>query len=95
MRRLNKGLCLCGVMLSLASCSGDKKLPQGERLSVLDRPGAEIAQVQKSLKAFPAPHVNTSWAQTSINPEHVVGNLKAGFAVKELCEYCRRQRASH
>lgn len=84
MRRLNKGLCLCGVVLSLAACSGDKKLPQGERLSVLDRPDAEIAQVQKTLKAFPAPYVNTSWAQTSINPEHVVGNLKAGFAVKEL-----------
>lgn len=84
MRSLNKGLCLCGFVLSLVACSGDKKLPQGERLSVLDTPDVEISEVQKTLKVFPAPYVNTAWAQTSINPEHVVGNLKAGFTLKEL-----------
>ena len=84
MRRLNKGLCLCSVVLSLAACSADKKLPQGERLSVLDTPDVEISEVQKTLKAFPAPYVNMAWAQTSINSQHVVGNLKAGFTLKEL-----------
>ena len=84
MRYLAKGLCLCGIVLCVASCSSDKKLPQGERLSILDNPNIEIAEVQRTLKAFPVAQMNTSWAQNSINPEHIVGNLKAGLTLKEL-----------
>lgn len=83
MRRLGKGLCLCGVVLCMAACSSDKKLPQGERLSILDNPDIEISEVQKTLKDIPVASVNTSWAQTSINPQHIVGNIKAGLTLQE------------
>lgn len=83
MRYLSKGLCLCGVVLCVAACSSDKKLPQGERLSILDNPSIEIAEVQKTLKTFPAAYVNQNWAQTSINPQHIVGNIQAGLTLKE------------
>ena len=53
MNWLNKGLCLCSILLSLAACSQDKKLPQGTRLSVLEDYDAEnIATEQKKISSF-------------------------------------------
>ena len=84
MRFWNKGLCLCGIMLCLASCSQNKKLPQGTRLSILDDSGVESVVAHKKITVLPQAIVNQSWAQSSINPQHVIGNLKAGFSLKEL-----------
>ena len=82
---LNKGLCLCSILLSLAACSQDKKLPQGTRVSVLEDYEAENAALQqKKISSLPQAMINTSWAQNSINPQHIVGNIKASAALKEL-----------
>lgn len=84
MRWLNMGLCLCGVLLSLSACSQDKKLPQGTRLSILDDYNiGNVAVSGKTVANLPAARVNPSWAQTGINPQHIIGNLKAGFSLKE------------
>ncbi len=84
MRFWNKGLCLCGIMLCLASCSQNKKLPQGTRLSILDDSGIESVAAHRKITVLPQAIINQSWAQNSINPQHVIGNLKAGFSLKEL-----------
>lgn len=85
MNRWNKGLCLCGMALCLVACSRDKKLPQGTRISVLENYDVGNAPVSnKKIVSLPAARVNSSWTQTSINPQHVVGNLKAGISLKEL-----------
>lgn len=82
---LNKGLCLCSILLSLAACSQDKKLPQGTRLSVLEDYEAEnIPAEQQKISSLPQAVTNASWPQTGINPQHVIGNIKAGASLKEL-----------
>lgn len=84
MRWLNKGLCLCGILLSLSACSQDKKLPQGTRLSVLDDYNVSSLSVSgKHISDLPVARVNKSWSQTSVNPQHIVGNIKAGLSLKE------------
>lgn len=85
MRWLNMGLCFCCILLNLTACSQDKKLPQGTRLSILDDYGSAgiVPASGKSLTNLPAARVNPSWNQTGINPQHIVGNLKAGFSLKE------------
>lgn len=84
MHRLSKGLCLCGMLLCVASCSQDKKLPEGVRISVLeDFDNSSQAVTQKKITKLPTAVVNASWAQSGVNPQHVIGNLKAGFTLKE------------
>ena len=84
MRWLNIGLCLCSVVLSLTACSQDKKLPEGVRISVLDDfDTGNVVVSNKKIKTIPAPQINPAWTQTSINAQHIVGNLKAGFTLKE------------
>lgn len=84
MRWLNMGLCLCGIILSLAACSQDKKLPQGTRLSILEDYDVDAVSVSdKKVTNLPAPRVNPSWGQTAVNPQHIIGNIKAGFSLKE------------
>ncbi len=84
MNRLNKGFCLCIAMLCLGACSQDKKLPQGTRVSILeDYDIGQISSNGKKLTNLPAARVNSSWSQTGINPQHIIGNLKAGFSLKE------------
>jgi len=85
MNWLNKGLCLCSIFLSLAACSQDKKLPQGTRVSVLEDYDVEnAASAQKHILSLPQAMTNISWAQTSTNPQHIVGNIKADASLKEL-----------
>ena len=84
MRWLNSGLCLCLIILGLTSCSQDKKLPEGVRLSILEDYEAENAALShKKINTLPAAYVNPSWAQNGVNAQHVVGNLKAGFTLQE------------
>lgn len=72
------------IFVGLAACSSDKKLPEGTRLSILeDYDTGHLAVTDKKIKVLPAPRVNTSWSQTALNPEHVVGNIKAGSSLKE------------
>jgi len=83
MRRLHVGLYLCAVLLCLTACSHDKKLPQGTRVSVLEDYTPENFISQKNISSLPSPRVNSEWSQTCINPQHVVGNLKAGVTLQE------------
>lgn len=83
MNRLSKGLCLCSMVLFIASCSQNKKLPQGERLSALEDMGSTQIISNSKIPNLPAPYINASWQQAGINPQHVIGNLKAGFTLKE------------
>lgn len=83
MRWWSKGLCVCGVVLSVAACSSDKKLPEGTRISILDNSVTEISPSRKKISALPASRLNPSWSQAGVIPRHIIGNLKAGFTLKE------------
>ena len=83
MHWLGRGLCICGIALCVASCAQDKKLPEGVRVSVLDDETPALAAEHKKLVRLPQPSINASWAQAGVNPRHIIGNLKAGFTLKE------------
>lgn len=83
MRWFNKGFCVCGMAFCLVACAQDKKLPEGVRVSVLDDNMPELALDNKKIKSLPAPYVNTAWSQAGVNPQHIIGNLQAGFTLKE------------
>lgn len=83
MCRLSRGLCLCFVVLFIASCAQEKKLPVGERVSILDNFEHSLNISQNGVVNIPAPHINNSWTQAGVNTHHIIGNLKAGFDLKE------------
>lgn len=83
MHWLGRGLCICGIALCVASCAQDKKLPEGVRVSVLDGETPTLAAEHRKLASLPEPSINASWAQAGVNSQHVIGNLKAGFTLKE------------
>lgn len=83
MNRLSKGLCLCGMVLFIASCSQDKKLPEGIRLSALDDIDSTLLIENSKIPNLPMAYANDAWQQAGINSQHVVGNIKAGFTLKE------------
>ena len=83
MRWFNKGFYVCGMALCLVACAQDKKLPEGVRVSVLDDNISQISMDNKSVKSLPAPYINASWSQAGVNPQHIIGNLQAGFTLKE------------
>ena len=83
MRQINKGLCMCVIALCLVACSHDKKLPQGTRISILEDYNIDNAVSQQKIKSLPTARVNAEWAQTGINPQHIIGNIKAGLSLKE------------
>lgn len=83
MHWLYKGLCVCSLALSVAACAQDKKLPQGVRISILDDASpAEVSTNNESVK-IPQAAVNASWQQAGVNSNHIIGNLSAGFTLKE------------
>ncbi|MCM1323725.1 MAG: PQQ-binding-like beta-propeller repeat protein [Acetobacter sp.] len=84
MHWFGKGLCLCGMFLSLVSCSQDKKLPEGIRISALGNLNSDNTLENKKISVLPAAYHNSSWAQAGVNPQHIIGNLKAGFTLQEL-----------
>ena len=75
MHRLYRGLCVCGFALALASCAQDKKLPEGVRISVLDDAAAPVTAVESKAITIPQAHVNASWMQAGVNPNHIIGNI--------------------
>lgn len=85
MRGLYKGLCLCGMAVCLVACSQNKKLPEGTRISILeDYDIGNVAVQNKKIKSLPVAVANSSWTQNSVNPQHIVGNLKADMSLKEV-----------
>ena len=83
MHQINKGFCIGCVILSLVACSSDKKLPQGTRISVLEDYDIDNIVSAQRITSLPAARVNTEWAQSGINPQHVTGNIRAGLSLKE------------
>lgn len=84
MHQLYRGLCVCCCVLSLASCAQDKKLPTGERLSILDNLSSEVTSSSSQISTLPSSYINNSWPQNGLNSQHIVGNLKAGGNLKEV-----------
>ena len=84
MQWLNKGLCVCGLVLALSSCAQNKELPQGERISILDDFDSTLSVEASELSALPAPMVNSFWMQNGMNASHIIGNLKADTTLKEV-----------
>lgn len=84
MNWLGKGLCLCSVVLCLSACSQDKKLPEGIRVSALGDLASDVSIQNKKITVLPAAYSNASWAQAGVTPQHIIGNLKAGFALQKL-----------
>jgi len=79
-----KGLFLFSMALCLTACSQNKKLPTGTRISVLDNIEEQAApELSGQLAKLPAPKINFSWPQAGVNSGHIIGNLKAGFTLKE------------
>lgn len=83
MHWLSRGLCLSIVVLIVTSCAQEKKLPVGERISILDSAEQALSVSRTDIVNIPAPYVNSSWAQSGVNTHHIIGNLKAGFELKE------------
>ncbi len=83
MHWLYKGLCVCGLVLSVAACTQDKDLPQGVRISILDNVAPEENMAGVGQIEIPQATVNTSWQQAGVNSNHIIGNLSAGFTLKE------------
>lgn len=84
MHWLGKGLCVCGMVLGLVSCAQNKKLPEGVRVSALDSFDKNNIDQSKKISNLPAAYHNASWAQAGVSPNHIIGNLKAGFSLEEL-----------
>lgn len=84
MHWLGRGLCVCGVVLGLASCAQNKKLPQGERLSILNEYSNTITSQVKNINNLPQAYINTSWPQGGINSQHIIGNISADTSLKEV-----------
>ena len=84
MHWLSKGLCVCVLVVFMASCAQDKKLPQGVRVSILDEGFKQLDTSFSNITTLPAPYINSSWSQGGINPWHVIGNLKASVDLKEV-----------
>ncbi len=82
MHWLGKGLCVCGMVVFMASCAQDKKLPQGVRISILDDNIEQLNTSYASVTNLPLPYTNSSWSQSGINPWHVIGNLKASTSLQ-------------
>jgi len=68
----------------LTACAQDKKLPQGERLSVLDDFSYQFVDNNKQINSLPLAITNRDWAQNGVNTKHIIGNLKAGTKLEEI-----------
>ncbi len=84
MRWLNKSLCTCLMVLSVASCAQEKKLPIGERISILDNASDEILAGTQQIKNIPSARIVSEWNQNGVNSNHIVGNIKANFNLKAV-----------
>lgn len=77
-------LLLCSLLCSttlLAACSGDKVLPKGTRISVLDQTTGIKPDVAKGVDKIniAGETINTSWLQTDMNAQHIMPNAKVGL----------------
>ncbi|MBR5598459.1 MAG: PQQ-like beta-propeller repeat protein, partial [Alphaproteobacteria bacterium] len=84
MRWLSRGLCVCCWIVLLTACAHDKKLPVGERISILDDVSVELNNDVIKPISLPVAYINNSWSQNGINSQHIVGNLKASTTLEEI-----------
>ena len=84
MRWLSRGLCLCCAIVLLSSCANDKKLPSGERISILDEDNFLTVESVKATLSFPKAYTNQSWSQNGLNSQHIVGNLSSSSLLEEI-----------
>ena len=77
------GCVVCAVVLT--SCSGQKDLPSGKRIAVLDVGQTIKRDVAKTAHQIrvPAEVSNNEWLQSDINVAHTAVNLKAGTAFQK------------
>lgn len=81
----SKKLLLASALLVLSSCSGNKDLPQGKRISVLDMPASELAASKSASKSFSLSEKQTlkEWNQTFANAVHTPKNISASANMVE------------
>ncbi len=84
MRWLSRGLCLCMGAILLTSCAQDKKLPSGERISILDEDNFLTIENADVTLSFPKAYTNQSWSQDGLNSQHIVGNLLSSSLLEEV-----------
>ena len=84
MIRFSKGLALLVLVVTLSACTQNKKLPIGERLSILDNSEEQQFLAQKTLINIPSATINKSWTQNGGNSNHIASNFKAGISLKEV-----------
>ena len=76
-------LLFCGLLCStafLSACSGDKVLPKGTRISVLEQVASikpDVANGAGKIQ-IAGETGNTSWLQTDMNAQHIMPNAKVG-----------------
>ena len=86
MHCFRNGLCVCLVGFSLMGCAQDKKLPHGERLSILDNTSYEDIMHNNSITSIPLVIINRDWAQNGKDAKHIIGNLKANAKLEKKME---------
>ncbi len=77
-----RGLLCASVCLFVVSCSGDKDIPQGKRISVLSPSAAVKPDVANgsSLVQVPSAEVSSEWLQNDYNAQHIIPNLQVSPA---------------
>lgn len=73
------------AILAAGACSGDKVLPKGERLSVLDPVAAIKPDVVSASErvVIPAAAANADWLQEGYNAQHIQNNFKVSTAFQK------------
>ncbi len=81
MRWLNKGLYLFIIMLTLCSCTQDKNLPTGIRVSAFDT-NESLNFANANIENISEAKSISSWPQAGLNPEHNIGNIASSLQLK-------------
>jgi len=81
-----KGVWLAALLGILASCSTNKEIPQGHRISVLNAPQHdEFIENKKTVSLTLSKEETLNiWSQTGSNAEHLTLNISASSNAKEL-----------
>ncbi len=78
---MKKLLSLC-ALIALCSCSSDKKIAEGTRVSILSP--LKVENVDSNIKIkLPRPTKNTMWSQNGGNSQHFMGHLSSNETLKE------------
>ena len=76
---LAAGITSCGIF------SDDKKLPSGQRISILTDKAPQNTKTNKiPAAAIPAAILNSDWRQTGATPYHIIGNLQTSDKPEQI-----------